>query len=178
MPRSTRPRVLNQRVIYDGRIFRAELDTVRLTNGRTVALEIVRHRGSVVLLAQPSPDRLVLVRQYRYAINRWIWELPAGSREPGEKPAACARRECEEEIGLTPHKVRRLGVLYPTPGFCDEEMAFYHCTGLRPPSREVEQDVDEQLEPRVFTLAAVRSLLAKGRIIDMKTVVGLRLIGS
>ena len=178
MPRPARPRVLKRRTIYEGRIFRAELDTVRLSNGRTVALEIVRHRGSVVLLAQPSPDRIILVRQYRYVIGRWIWELPAGSREPGEKPAVCARRECEEEVGLTPHKVRRLAVLYPTPGFCDEEMAFYRCTDLRPPHRKVERDVDEQLEPRVFTLAAVRSLLNTGQIIDMKTVVGLRLIGS
>jgi ADP-ribose pyrophosphatase len=178
MPRAIRPRVLKRRVIYDGRIFRAELDTVRLTNGRTVALEVVRHRGSVVLLAQPSPDRIILVRQYRYAIDRWIWELPAGSREPGEKPAVCARRECEEEIGLTPRTVRRLAALYPSPGFCDEEMAFYRCTDLRPPTRKVARDVDEQLEPGVFTLTAVRSLVAKGLIIDMKTVVGLRLIGS
>jgi ADP-ribose pyrophosphatase len=178
MPRFAAPRVLKRRVIYDGRVFRAELDTVRLSNGRTVSLEIVRHRGSVVLLAQPSPDRIILVRQFRYAINRWIWELPAGSREAGERPSACARRECEEEVGLTPHKVRRLAVMYPTPGFCDESMAFYRCTDLRPPRREVERDVDEQLEPRVFTMMAVRSLVAKGQIVDMKTVVGLRLIGS
>src|SRR5438105_1202335 len=122
MPMSTRPRpqLLNRRVIYDGRIFRAELNKVHLPNGRTTTLEVVRHRGSVVLLAQPSPNRIVLVRQYRYVIGKWIWELPAGSREPNEGPAACARRECEEEIGLTPGKVRRLAALYPTPGFCDE----------------------------------------------------------
>lgn len=178
MPRPTRPRLLKRRIIYNGRIFRVELDSVQLANGRTAALEAVRHRGSVVLLAQPSPDRIILVRQYRYVIDRWIWELPAGSREPGEPPAVCARRECEEEIGLTPHKVRRLAALYPTPGFCDEKMAFYRCTDLRPPRRDVDRDVDEQLEPRVFTLAAVRSLLARGQIIDMKTAVGLRLIGS
>ena len=178
MARSAAPRLLKRRVVHDGRIFRVEVDKVRLANGRTAGLEIVRHRGSVVLLVQPSPDRIVLVRQYRYAIDRWIWELPAGSREAGERPAACARRECEEEVGLSPRIVKRLALMYPTPGFCDESMAFYHCTGLRPPSRQVEQDVDEQLEPRVFTLTAVRSLLARGRIIDMKTAVGLRLIGS
>jgi ADP-ribose pyrophosphatase len=178
MPRPLRPRVLDRRVLYDGRIFRAELDTVRLANGRKIRLEVVRHRGSVVLLVQPSADQIILVRQYRYAIDRWIWELPAGSREPGEKPALCARRECEEEVGLTPGSVRRLAALYPSPGFCDEEMVFYRCTNLRPPTRDVERDVDEQLEPRVFTLAAVRSLIARRQIIDMKTVVGLRLIRS
>ena len=178
MPPPSRPRLLSRRVIYTGRIFRVELDTVRLPHGRKATLEIVRHRGSVVLLAQPSRDRIVLVRQYRYVIGRWIWELPAGSREPGERPAMCARRECEEEIGLTPRSVRRLMTLYPTPGFCDELMAFYHCTDLRPLRRGVERDADEQLEPRVFSVAAARALVAAGQIIDMKTVVGLRLIES
>ena len=178
MPNPTAPKRLRHRVVYDGRIFRTEVDTVRLPDGRTVGLEIVRHRGSVVLLPQPSPEHIVLVRQYRYAIGRWIWELPAGSREPGERPAVCARRECEEEIGLTPHRVQRLMALYPTPGFCDELMIFYRCTDLRPPRRRVERDVDEQLEPRTFAVADARTMVADGKIIDMKTVVGLRLIGS
>ena len=173
-----RPRRLGRRVVYRGRIIRAEVDTVRLPNRRTAALEIVRHRGSVVLVVQPGPKRLVLVRQFRYVIGRWIWELPAGSLEQGERPAVAARRECEEEVGLTPRRVERLAAFYPTPGFCDELMTFYRCTDLRTPRHAVEQDIDEQLEPRVFSVADVRALVRRGEIIDMKTVVGLGLIGS
>ncbi len=177
MPQSSRPRRLSQRVIYSGRVFQAELDRVQLPNGRKAAFEIVRHRGSVVLIAQPARDRIVLIRQFRYVIDKWVWELPAGSREAGEPFARCARRECEEEIGLSPGRVRRLTALYPTPGFCDEVMVFYHCTDLRRPVRAVEQDVDEQLEPRVFRLTEVRRMIRQGAIIDMKTVVGLGLVG-
>jgi ADP-ribose pyrophosphatase len=178
MSNSSRPRRLRQRVVYDGRIVRVELDRVLLPNGRKTVLEIVRHRGSVVLLAQPAPDQIILIRQFRYVIDQWIWELPAGSLEPGERPAVSARRECEEEIGLTPRRVQRLTALYPTPGFCDELMMFYRCVGLGKLTRPVERDVDEQIEPRTFSLNEARALVARGKIVDMKTVVGLGLIGS
>lgn len=165
-------------MIYDGRIVRVELDRVRLTNGRAVELEVVRHRGSVVLLPQPSPRQIVLIRQFRYVVGRWLWELPAGSLEPDEAPAACARRECEEEIGLHPGRVKRLGALYPTPGFCDEVMIFYQCLSLSAPSHAIERDPDEQIEPRVFSLAEARRLVARGSIVDMKTIIGLGLVQS
>lgn len=173
-----KPRRLARRTIHQGRVIRVELDTVRLSNGRTVQMEIVRHRGSVVLLPQPSGGEIILIRQYRYVIGQWIWELPAGSREPGERPSVCARRECEEEIGLTPGRVERLTALYPTPGFCDEEMIFYRCTRLRTPTRPVAKDVDEEIEPRTFTIGEARALVRRGKIIDMKTVLGLGLISS
>jgi ADP-ribose pyrophosphatase len=170
---------LEQRhTIYQGRIFRIDVDRVELPSGRTVNMEIVRHPGSVVLLPMPAPDRLVLIRQYRYTIARWIWELPAGSLEPGENPDQAAARECEEEIGLVPDRVERLRSFYPTPGFCDEEMIFYRCTELRPPDADskAKKDDDEDLEPRTFTLEEVRQLLQSGDIVDLKTAVGLSMV--
>ena len=122
--RRARPRLIRRTIKFKGRVFRVEQDDVRLPNGRKAVLDIVRHRGSVVLIAQPSPQSVVLIRQFRYAINKWIWELPAGSIEPGEAPGRAVRRECEEEIGLTPRRISRAGALYPTPGFCDEIMFF------------------------------------------------------
>jgi ADP-ribose pyrophosphatase len=119
----------------------------------------------------------VLVRQYRHAIGKWIWELPAGSLDPGEAARRAAPRECEEEIGLTPRRLTRLGAFYPTPGFCDEVMIFYRCQDLVTPRRAAAQDDDEQLEPKTFTLSVVDRMIARGDIIDMKTIVGLRLIG-
>lgn len=174
-PRS--PRKLSRTVGFQGRVFRVESDRVRLSNGRTTTLDIVRHRGSVVLIPQPSPDTVILIRQYRYAIGRWIWELPAGTLDSGERPLTAARRECAEEIGLTPGRVRKVGEFYPTPGFCDEVMLYYVCTDLKRPTRAVARDPDEQIEPRSFPLRRARDLIARGEIVDMKTVVGLGLLG-
>jgi ADP-ribose pyrophosphatase len=165
-----------RQTIYTGRVFRIERDLVELPHGRSVAMEVVRHRGSVVLIPQPSPGRVILIRQYRYVIGRWIWELPAGSLEPGEPPVRAARRECQEEIGWRPTRVRKLGAYYPSPGFLDELMIFYACTGLVRPSRPAAIDPDEQIEPRIFTLGQVWQLITAGEIVDMKTVVGLILL--
>jgi ADP-ribose pyrophosphatase len=175
---SKKPKLEDRRVIYEGRIFRIELDRVELPSGRTVAMELVRHPGSVVLIPMPAPDRVILIRQYRYSIDRWIWELPAGSLKPGEDPALAAARECEEEIGLVPRSVRRMRSFYPTPGFCDEEMIFFRCTDLQQPAADstTAKDEDEDLEPRIFTIDEARRLVVEGEIVDLKTAVGLTLI--
>lgn len=168
----------SRRLVHHGRIFRIEIDRVTLPGGHTIDLEIVRHPGSVVLLPIPAPGHIVLIRQYRYSIDRWIWELPAGSLKPGENPDEAAARECEEEIGLAPGKVTRLRGYYPTPGFCDEQMIYYRCEELRAPAPDstAQKDEDEELEPRTFTVADARQLVGSGEIIDLKTVAGLTLL--
>jgi ADP-ribose pyrophosphatase len=168
----------DRRLIYEGRVLKLEIDRVQLPTGHTVNMEIVRHPGSVVMLPMPAPDRIILVRQYRYTIKRRIWELPAGSLKPGEDPARAAARECEEEIGLVPHSVRRMRSFYPTPGFCDEEMIFFRCTDLQQPASDsiVKRDEDEDLEPKTFTVEEARRLVIEGEIVDLKTAVGLTLI--
>jgi ADP-ribose pyrophosphatase len=132
----------------------------------------------VVLLPIPAPGQIILIRQYRYTIDRWIWELPAGSLKPGEDPDLAAARECEEEIGLAPAQLTRLRGYYPTPGFCDEQMIYYRCEDLRPPAPDstAKKDDDEEIEPRTFTLAEARALVASGEIVDLKTLAGLSLI--
>lgn len=176
--KTTTARLEQRQRAFEGRIFSVDVDRVTLPSGHTVNLEIVRHPGSVVLLPMPSPGEIILIRQYRYAIDRWIWELPAGSLEPGEHPDAAAARECEEELGLYPDRVERLRSFFPTPGFCTEEMIFYRCTGLRAPDAgsQARKDDDEDLEPRTLTLDAARELLRKGDIVDLKTAVGLALL--
>ena len=168
----------SRRTIYEGRIFDVEVDRVALPSGHTVDMEIVRHPGSVVLIPMPSAAEIVLIRQYRYTIDRWIWELPAGSLSRNENPEEGAARECEEEIGLVPQRVERLRSFYPTPGFCTEEMIFYRCSELRQPDANstAHKDEDEDLEPRTFTLDEARQLLARGEIVDLKTAVGLSLL--
>lgn len=168
----------DRRTVYEGRIFKLDVDRVKLPSGHVVSMEIVRHPGSVVLLPMPSSNEIILIRQYRYTIDKWIWELPAGSLKPGEDPADAAARECEEEIALSPARVERLRSFYPTPGFCDEEMIFYRCSELGPPAADsnAQKDEDEDLEPRTFTLDEARQLVASGDIVDLKTVVGLMLL--
>jgi ADP-ribose pyrophosphatase len=170
--------LLERREVYRGRIFRLEVDRVTLPTGYTVNLEIVRHPGSVVMIPIPEPGKVILIRQYRYTLDRWIWELPAGSLKPGEDPAVAAARECEEEIGLVPMRVERLRGFYPTPGFCDEEMIYFRCEELRPPAPDssARKDEDEVIEPRTFSVAEARALVATGEIVDLKTAAGLALI--
>lgn len=163
-------------VVFRGRVFRVERDRVRLPQGQPVTMEIVRHRGSVVLIPTPAPGRLILIRQFRYAVGRWLWELPAGTLEPGEPAARAARRECLEETGWLPSVLRRLGSYYPTPGFCDERMTFYVCGGLTKPPRPRPGDPDEQITSKVFTEREAWDLVDRGAVRDMKTILGLTLL--
>ena len=130
-------------VVYKGRVFSVEVDKVVLANGREAELAIVRHRPSVVLIPVQDDGQIVMIRQYRHALERDIWELPAGNVDDGESAEAAAARECEEEIGQVPTKIERLGSFYPTPGYCDEEMIFFRVSGLRPPAPDSTHEPDE-----------------------------------
>jgi ADP-ribose pyrophosphatase len=167
---------LDSRVAFDGRIFQVHVDRVQFPNGNTVNVEIVRHPRSVVLIPMPDPAHVILVRQYRYPVAQWLWELPAGSLDPGEEPEAAAHRECHEEIGKLPRGLELLGRFFPTPGFCDEEMHLYRIDGLDEPTSDAQLDDDEIIEPKVFALAEVRDMIARGEIADMKTVIGIALL--
>src|SRR4051812_21000235 len=112
-------------IVFKGRVFSVDAGRRRFPTGREHEVEIVRHRPCVVLIPVEADGRLVFVKQYRAALDRELWEFPAGSIDAGESPDAAARRECEEEIGRVPHRLERLGAWFPTPGYCDEEMIFY-----------------------------------------------------
>jgi ADP-ribose pyrophosphatase len=129
-----------------------------------------------VLVPVPEPGRVILVRQFRYAVNAFLWELPAGSVDEGESPEEAARRECHEEIGLVPSTIVRLGAMYPTPGYCDEEMVFFRLSGLEKTDEPAALDEDEDIESKVFELRDARDMVRRGEIQDMKTLVGLTLI--
>jgi ADP-ribose pyrophosphatase len=162
--------------VFSGKVFEVDRDRVRMRNGREVTVEIVRHPKSVVLLPIPEPGHIILIRQYRYPVSRWLWELPAGSVDEGEEPDAAAVRECHEEIGQVPETVVRLASLFPTPGYCDEEMVFFRLSNLSVPADPAAVDEDEDIEPKVFTLADARDMIRRGEITDMKTIAGLTMI--
>jgi ADP-ribose pyrophosphatase len=161
------------RKVFEGRIFSVQIETVTLPKGGRFDAEVVRHPGSVVLVPVTEDARIVLVRQYRHPIGRWVWELPAGSLNHGEDPERAAARECQEEIGLIPGAVEKLGSLFPTPGYCDEEMNFYRLTQLRSPGdgdAAAHADEDEDIEAKAFTIDEMHAMIGRGEIVDMKTV--------
>jgi len=167
------PERLSTERIFSGKVFDVDRDRVRMPHGREVVVDVIRHPPSAVIAPVPEPGHVILIRQYRYAVNRWLWELPAGSVDPGETPEQAARRECHEEIGQVPDTVVRLGSMFPTPGYCDEEMFFFRVSGLTEPKDPAELDEDEDIEVKVFTLTEAREMVRRGEIVDMKTVVGL-----
>ena len=167
------------RTIFKGRVFTLSIETIPLPKGGELQAEIIRHPGSVVIIPITARDEVILVRQYRPAIGRWAWELPAGSLKPDEDVERAARRECQEETGQIPSQLERLGSYFPTPGYCDEEMTFFKATGLRTPGREDEeahQDEDEDIEARAFPRDELQRMIAAGGVIDLKTIAGLSLL--
>jgi ADP-ribose pyrophosphatase len=167
---------LESQQAFKGRVFSVDRDRVKMPNGRTVTVDVVRHSRSVVLVPVPEPGKVILIRQYRYAVNAFLWELPAGSVDEGESPEQAARRECHEEIGLVPSTIVRLSAMYPTPGYCDEEMVFFRLSGLEKTDEQAAVDEDEDIEAKVFELRDAREMIRRGEIQDMKTLVGLTLI--
>lgn len=165
------------RTVYEGRIFTVQVETIALPKGGTLNAEIIRHPGSVVIVPVSEAGEIILVRQYRAAIGRWAWELPAGSLKPGEDVEEAARRECHEEVGLVADRLEGLGSFFPTPGYCDELMNFYRATGLRQPraDEQAQQDDDEDIEAKPFSRADLTRMIAAGEIIDLKTIAGLSL---
>ena len=165
-------------IVFQSRVFSVEADRRRCPDGRERDIVIVRHPPSVVIVPVEDDGRLVLVKQYRAALDRDLWEFPAGSLDAGESPDDAARRECEEEIGRAPERVERLGAWFATPGYCDEEMIFYRVSGLRvpPPDSPHHPDEDENITASAFSMAEVRAMLRRGEIVDLKTAFALTLI--
>ena len=167
--------------VYEGRVFTLQIETLTLPKGHELKAEIIRHPGSVVIIPVTGAGEIILVRQYRPAIGRWAWELPAGSLKPGEDVEQAAARECQEEIGLIPKTLEKVGAFYPTPGYCDEEMNFYVASGLRAPGSgdaEAHADEDEDIEVKPVSRARIAEMIAGGEIIDLKTVAGLALLSG
>lgn len=184
---ATRKRALvkRRRVMFRGRIFQVRRDVVlepalggrRTHKGtgsdRPVVREIVQHGGSVVVLPVFPDGRILLARQYRYAVGEFLWELVAGHIEPGETPGAAARRELEEETGYRARRFRRLLEFYPTPGFVSERMYLFLATGLLP--GKARPEADEALETQAFTRAELERMIRQGQLRDGKSLVGILL---
>jgi ADP-ribose pyrophosphatase len=163
--------VLKSTEIYRGRLIRLKVDRIIEPGGVRAEREVVQHAGSVVILAHSNDGRIVLVRQYRYAVKQFLWELTAGGIEPGERPLAAARRELLEETGYRAKKLRLLFDFFPSPGILTEKMFLVEATELT--QSRARPDLDERIEIGHFTPAQVRKMIKSRRIRDAKTLVGL-----
>jgi len=167
---------LDSRRIYTGRVVRLDVDTVRFPDGSTGQLELIRHPGAAAIVpcASDAPEAdptILLIRQYRYATGGELWEIPAGTLDPGEDPEVCARRELLEETGVTAARLQRLTSIWTTPGFTNEVIHLYLATGLTmgQPSRERDEFIEVVPQP----LSRVLALIRDGEIRDAKTVVAI-----
>jgi ADP-ribose pyrophosphatase len=171
--RSKQTRVLSSKVVFRGPVFYVTSDRVQEPGGIVARRDVVRHPGSVVILAADDsrrPLRVLLARQYRYAAGQSLWELPAGRIDHGEAPLAAAKRELREETGYTARHWKRALFFYSSPGFLDETMAIYLATGLV--AGQAQPEEDEVISKRLFRLPAAVKMVISGRIQDGKTIAG------
>ena len=161
-------KVLESRTMYKGPLFTVRMERVREPGGAVVRRDVVIHPGSVVVLPVFPGNKILLVRQYRHAVGRFLWELVAGHIDPGESPLAAARRELAEETGYRARRFRKLLDLFPTPGFLSEHMVVYSCYGLSPGAARPEED--ERIETRKFALPELGRMMRTGRLRDAKSV--------
>jgi ADP-ribose pyrophosphatase len=163
--------VLSSRVIFEGRVVKLRVDTVRTVDGRKSTREVVEHAPCVAVVAVDDEDNVLLVRQYREALGKELLEIPAGGIDEGESPEAAVLREMQEETGYRPGKMVRLGGVYTTPGFCNEYLHLYLATNLTPARLYAEDTAGIEVVP--VPLADIPALVASGKIEDSKSVAGL-----
>jgi ADP-ribose pyrophosphatase len=168
---SKRVRLVSSRTVYRGPVFSVTTDHVQEPGGVTARRDVIRHSGSVVVLAvddSGKEPRILLERQYRHAASDYLWELPAGRIDPGEHELKAAQRELLEETGYTATQWRRILKFYASPGFVAETMAVYLATGLR--AGEAQPEDDEIIYKRMVPLPAAVRMVLSGTIRDAKTI--------
>ncbi|MEH7463283.1 NUDIX hydrolase [Bacillus thuringiensis] len=155
--------------IFDGRVIKVRVDEVVLPNGETSKREIVTHPGAVAIIAITDDEKIVLVEQYRKAMEKELVEIPAGKLEQGEKPEVTAIRELEEETGYICDNMELITSFYTSPGFADEIVYVYEATGLKKKEDKADLDEDEFVELMEVSLEEALQLIKEQRIHDAKT---------
>jgi ADP-ribose pyrophosphatase len=188
MPKSARQKskakVLSSRISYQGPVFSVTTDEVEEPGGVRARRDVIRHSGSIVVLAvdgvatggksksnrKPEP-RILLERQYRHAAQSMMWELPAGRIDDGETPLTAAKRELLEETGYTARRWKRILHFYVSPGFLDETMTIFFAEELK--AGKAQPEPDERIAIRFFSLSEALQMALNGRIRDAKTISGI-----
>ena len=166
-----RAKLLKSKILYQGKVFRLQRDTVIEPGGVRADRDIIVHPGSVVVLPIFDDGRVLLIRQYRHSVGEFLWELVAGRKEPKEAPAAAARRELIEETGYRAKRLRKMMRVIPTPGFVNEWMWIFAAEGLTKGAAQPEED--ERITARIFTLKQAEKMIERGTLRDAKSICGL-----
>ena len=171
-----KPGALGSRRVYTGKVLNLDIDRVQFPNGSVGELEVIRHSGAsavVPFLSDPAGEdpQLLLIKQYRYAANGYLYELPAGRLDPGEAPEECARRELREETGCSAEHVVFLYTMYTTPGFTDERIHLFMASGLT--HGETGHESDEFLTVETVPLSRALEMIRDGVVQDAKTALGI-----
>ena len=164
-------RILNSHVVYSGGHIQVREDRIIEPAGHECSREIVVHPGAVCVVARPTPDEVILIRQYRHAASRELVEIPAGTLHPGEDPRQCAIRELEEEAGYLAGNMVERGRFWTTPGFTTEFMYLYEAAGLT--KTEIHPDEDEVIEVDIVSRTKALQMIDEGQIQDAKSILGL-----
>lgn len=160
---------LRSNQVYEGKIISLKVDDVLLPNGKESKREIVNHPGAVAIIAITAEGKLVLVEQYRKALERSIIEIPAGKLEPGEKPEYTARRELEEETGYGSHELEYIQTFATSPGFADEVIHLFVAKDLYKIDGKADLDEDEFVELLEVTIEEAEEMVKEQKIFDAKT---------
>lgn len=166
--------VIGSERIFDGYIFNVRRDFLKKPDQEPITREVVEHNGGVVICGQPEPDKVILIRQYRFAVDEEIIELPAGRVELGEDRFVAAKRELTEETGYFAAAWKELPPMYSAPGFCNELLTFYQATELTWQGKNL--DVDEETEVLIVTLKEAWKMVQQRLVRDAKTVAGLAVL--
>lgn len=163
--------ILHGEYLYRGKILNLRVNEVRLPNKSIAIREIVEHPGAAVIVALDEQQRVLMVRQYRSAAGKEMLEVPAGTLKSGEDPALCATRELKEETGYQAAQWESLGYFYSSPGFSTEKMYLYFAHQLT--QSEATPEEDEEISVELVPLTLALDMIARGEIVDAKTIVGL-----
>lgn len=165
--------LISSEVAFSGKIFDIKIDQLRLPSGEQMRFDYLVHAGAVTMVPVDDQGHIWFVRQYRHAIGAELLELPAGTLEPDEPPERTAARELREEIGMRADRLERIGQIYPSPGYSDEQIDIYLATDLSPDP--LPRDQDEYLEVVQLELREVQARLHSGQILDGKSVAAIAL---
>ncbi len=163
--------ILGKREVFNGKVVRLHVESVRLPNQHVAEMEIVRHSGAAAVVPIDQYGRVLMIRQYRHATGDYLLEIPAGKLDPGEDPAVCACREMEEETGFRPETLSPMGWIWTTPGFSDEKIWLFIATGLTATEQDLQED--EILSIERVPLENAVEMAMREEIRDAKTICAL-----
>ena len=164
-------KVNNRKIVYRGKVFNLVRENVILENGTTTDVEFIEHPGATAIIPFLDDTRIVLLKQYRHALKKYIWEIPAGTLDPQEDIISCAKRELIEETGYSAGQWQKLGEITPVPGYSDERIHIFLARELQPAGRNLDPDEVIQVEEVDFFKAL--EMIGDGQIQDAKSIAGL-----